>query len=254
MKSLLPGILLLAASCLGPARKEKETPPPPPSSRPSPASRPAPSPRVGSYQLYVRGDPAPLPCKVKAWREKSLVVEVEKKLFSLVARGESPGAEFPDALLPRGRRVVWRCRVLADSRGILTLALPQEEVRGVLAGRAAPPSGKRTEETGGFRGILLWGTRPLAGARVRAVQLTGRSLIPGILEAPPRLDRAVETRTDEKGRFSFQGLPPGNYKLWIQPRGRKDWIRKIRMVPDVRVLKGRITEMKPFRIRRILGG
>ena len=93
----------------------------------------------------------------------------------------------------------------------------------------------------------------MTGARVRAVQLTGRSLLPGILEAPPKLDRAVETRTDGDGRFLFEGLPPGNYKIWIQPRGRKDWIRRIRLVPDVKVIEGKTVEMKPFRVRSVLG-
>ena len=190
---------------------------------------------------------------MKRWEGKELVVEIEKKLFSLIARGESPGAEYPDALLPKGRRLVVRCRVLGATGGILTLALPQEEVRGVLAGKvpSSPTAGK--PGTGGFRGIVFWGKRPLTGARVRAVQLTGRSLLPGILEAPPKLDRAVETRTDGDGRFLFEGLPPGNYKIWIQPRGRKDWIRRIRLVPDVKVIEGKTVEMKPFRVRSVLG-
>ncbi len=262
MKALLPWIMLLAAACRAPSRREAFPPPPArpvsPSKPPaSPASRPAPpaASQRGVFYLSIQGDPSPLPCKVKEWKGDSLVVEMKRSLFSLAARGESPGKPFPDALLPKGGRVIWRCRILKESGGVLTLAFPQSQVAGVTRGKAPIASRKKKEPgTGGFWGIVLWGRHPLEGARVRAVQLTGRSLLPGILEAPPKLDHAVETRTDREGRFTFRGLPPGNYKIWIQPRGRKDWIRRIRMVPDVRVLEGKMVRMKPFRVRVVLGG
>ncbi|HHI69213.1 MAG TPA: hypothetical protein ENJ97_07835, partial [Planctomycetes bacterium] len=146
MKAFLPWIFLLAASCRGLSGREALPPSPPgpaplPAPSAPPASRPAPSaaPRKGPFFLAIQGDPDPLPCRVKGWKKESLVVEMERKLFSLVTRGESPGEAFPDVLLPRGGRVVWRCRVLEDSGGILTLAIPQAQVLGVTRKKTSPP-------------------------------------------------------------------------------------------------------------------
>ncbi len=262
MKHAALAALLLLGSCAGASRRGSIPPSPGPPSPggPSsigparPSSRPAPSHTRFPYFLHLQGGGPPVPCRVKSWEEGRVVLEIPKNRFSLAARGESPGKTFPDVLLPKGGDRVLRCRILEEGGDHWTLVLPQGEIRGLLEGKGPLLPREGGEAAGGFEGLILWGNRPLAGARVRAVQITGRSLLPGILDAPPKLDRAVETRTDEKGRFLFQGLPPGNYKLWIQPPGRKEWIRRIRMIPDVRVLEGKTVKMKPFRVRRVIGG
>ena len=97
--------------------------------------------------------------------------------------------------------------------------------------------------------------RRAASARVRAVRLTGKTLIPGILEAPPILGAAVETRTGADGSFHFPSLAPGGYKLWVQPQGDdQGWIRRLKMEPDVRIPPGEVVVMKPFRIKVLLDG
>ena len=112
---------------------------------------------------------------------------------------------------------------------------------------------KVKNKNGGFKGRVLVKGKPLANARIKAVRITRKVLIPGVIEGSPAMDKSFEARSDKNGYFEFNNIPPGGYKLWVQPKGMKAWIRRIKMVPDVIIDSGEVKTIKDFNIKAIAG-
>ena len=47
-----------------------------------------------------------------------------------------------------------------------------------------------------------------------------------------------ETITDENGRYLFEKVNPGGYKIYWKPPRESSWIRSIKMEPDIFVEAG----------------
>lgn len=105
------------------------------------------------------------------------------------------------------------------------------------------------EEMGGVEGVILWQGKPLANASVRieCVRYTGFS--PGFVkkmfsgDKKDSLDQGISitTQTDSQGRYTFERVPPGSYRLYWMPDRTTGWVRRLRENPDLEVISGKRT-------------
>lgn len=264
-RSSIATVLLLAlAGCAGPPAA---APPPEPAPRPDaradpglsgvpapgPEATPVPAPEPPRDSLLVAGAEERLPCRVLRLEAGTIEIALDRAHLTLLARGESPGAAFPDAVLARELRVVLRCRILEEEPDRVVVAFPWDQVERLERGPREAGAAGRGERAGSLAGVVLARGKPLAGARLRVVRLSGRTLIPGVLEAPPAMEGALESVTGEDGRFLLEAVPPGSYKVWVKPRGEEAWLRRATMIPDVYVPAGERAELSGFDIR-VVGG
>ncbi len=84
------------------------------------------------------------------------------------------------------------------------------------------------ENYGRVVGRMLFKGKPLQGCEVKIQMLEKWGLF-GKQEEGLRL----ETVTDEDGRYIFEKVLPGGYKLYWKPPRESDWIRSINMEPDI---------------------
>ena len=58
--------------------------------------------------------------------------------------------------------------------------------------------------------------------------------------------------TDRDGRYRFESIPVGEYKLkWLLP-GDTGWIRRLKLEPDATIQQGRTAPLKPVEMNRSL--
>ncbi|MGE5254369.1 MAG: carboxypeptidase-like regulatory domain-containing protein [Planctomycetaceae bacterium] len=105
------------------------------------------------------------------------------------------------------------------------------------------------EEMGGVEGVILWQGKPLANAKVRIelVRYTGfspgfvKKVFPGDGKESSDRGISIETQTDSQGRYTFEGVPPGSYRLYWMPDTKTGWVRRLRENPDLEVISGKRT-------------
>ncbi len=111
------------------------------------------------------------------------------------------------------------------------------------------------EEMGQVEGIILWKKKPLVNRSVKTVleKYTGfsvaslRKMFSGDMEKSS--DQIIfETKTDSRGRYIFEKVPPGLYSLYWIPDNETGWVHRIREKPDFEVIAGKLT------IQNIPGG
>ena len=89
------------------------------------------------------------------------------------------------------------------------------------------------ENCGKVAGRMLFKGKPLPGCKVK-IQLLERWGMFG----SPKTGLRFETITDEDGRYLFDKVHPGGYKIYWKPPGESSWIRSIKMEPDIFVEAG----------------
>ncbi len=89
------------------------------------------------------------------------------------------------------------------------------------------------ENFGDVKGRMLFKGKPLSRCQVKIVMLEKW----GIFRTPKEGLR-FETTTGENGRYHFEKVPPGGYKLYWKPPAESSWIRRMRMEPDIYVEVG----------------
>jgi len=105
------------------------------------------------------------------------------------------------------------------------------------------------EPFGSAEGSVFRGDEPLGGCRIRAVLLRAAAGS-GRYEA----GSVVEVSTDAAGRFRFERLPIGTYKLkWWIP-GDTHWIRTLSPDPDFAVREGQNAAIRPIEATRSILG
>ncbi len=116
--------------------------------------------------------------------------------------------------------------------------------------RRLPPVAEG-EPFGHAQGRVLIGGQPLAGCRVRAVLL---GTPPGAAGNSSWVGGMVEADTDADGRFRFERLPVGIYRLkWWIP-GSTHWVRALSPDPDFAVRVGETASIRPIETKRpVLG-
>jgi hypothetical protein len=97
------------------------------------------------------------------------------------------------------------------------------------------------ENYGRLTGRMLFKGKPLPGCQVKIVMLQKW----GIFGAPKK-GLQLEVITDENGRYLFDKVSPGGYKMYWKRPGESSWIRSIKMEPDIFVEAG---ELYHFRDR-----
>ncbi|MCF6284535.1 MAG: carboxypeptidase-like regulatory domain-containing protein [Candidatus Hydrogenedentes bacterium] len=101
---------------------------------------------------------------------------------------------------------------------------------------------------GHAEGQMLRRGRGLVGCKVKLVQLSGRSTrFQGYSEGEEFL-----TTTDAQGKYRFEGIPIGNYKIKWELPGDQGWIKRLRNAADVTVESGRVSVLKPIETARTL--
>lgn len=95
--------------------------------------------------------------------------------------------------------------------------------------------------SGDAEGFILRNGAGLSGCEVKLVTLSGTSSrFRGYTEGAEYF-----TVTDVTGKYRFQQIPVGTYKLKWQLPGDTGWIRRLWDRPDVRVRAGQLNTLKP---------
>ncbi len=111
------------------------------------------------------------------------------------------------------------------------------------------------EEMGQVEGTILWKKKPLVNGSVKTVleKYTGfsmaslKKMFSGDTEKSS--DQIIfETKTDSRGRYIFEEVPPGVYRLYWMPDNETGWVHRMREKPDFEVIAGELT------IQNIPGG
>lgn len=111
----------------------------------------------------------------------------------------------------------------------------------------------QSHPVGKAAGYILRGGKGLEGCKVKLVRmLTGQSAI----ETFSAVREGVQfvTMTDAEGRYAFDGIPVGSYKLKWQLPGDQAWIRRLRDKPDVVISEGQTIIVKSVETNRRLAG
>lgn len=97
------------------------------------------------------------------------------------------------------------------------------------------------ENTGKVVGTILRKGEPYPKCKVQIVALMQKRVF---LTKVTKRGSQLETETDENGKYYFENVPEGEYKLFWKPHYETSWIRRLDMKPDVTVTKGKTTYPK----------
>lgn len=96
-----------------------------------------------------------------------------------------------------------------------------------------------SQTTGRVEGRIAHGGNPLPGCKVKIVLMVKRGSVFFKNFAAQSDAPEFETETDRDGKYVFQDIPEGDYKLFWRPPGEDSWIRRMKMEPDVLVQTGK---------------
>lgn len=96
-----------------------------------------------------------------------------------------------------------------------------------------------SQTTGRVEGRISHGGNPLPGCKVKIVLMVKRGGMLFKNFAPQSDAPEFDTETDRDGKYVFQEIPEGDYKLFWRPPGADSWIRRMKMEPDVLVQAGK---------------
>ncbi|MFV1975627.1 MAG: carboxypeptidase-like regulatory domain-containing protein [Candidatus Scalindua sp.] len=89
------------------------------------------------------------------------------------------------------------------------------------------------ENYGRVTGRMFYKGKPLPGCQVKITMLEKWGIF-----GKPKEGLRFETITDENGRYLFEKVNPGGYKIYWKPPHESSWIRSIKMEPDLFVDAG----------------
>jgi len=90
-----------------------------------------------------------------------------------------------------------------------------------------------SENYGTVTGRMFYKGKPLPGCQVKITMLEKWGIL-----GKPKEGLWFETITDENGRYLFEKVNPGGYKIYWKPPRESSWIRSIKMEPDMFVEAG----------------
>lgn len=108
-----------------------------------------------------------------------------------------------------------------------------------------------TDSIGIVEGYILRRGKGLPNCRVKLVRMVETETIMKLLNVFREGTEFIAV-TDENGKYSFESVPVGNYKLKWQLPEDSGWIRRLRNEPDVTVEAGETHQLKEIETRRRL--
>jgi hypothetical protein len=104
---------------------------------------------------------------------------------------------------------------------------------------------------GSVEGLILRDGEGLQGCQVKLVRVLKSQ---SVIEMFNTIKEGAEfaTVTDESGKYHFDRLPVGAYKLKWQLPNDKGWIRRLRDKPDAVITEGQTTVLKSVETKRRL--
>lgn len=195
---------------------------------------------------------------VRDVREGTILVEIPMERIERVAHGAGETGSGRDLIYIEGREEPLRGAVLEQSREALLVELGEvwapdsqrrlEDSHTADLDRLKEEVQRELLEVGSLEGRILEKGAPLEGCRVKAVRLSPASVLGLLSTWQP--GRESVTVTGEDGRYRFEELPAGAYKIFWWPPWEDGWIRRIPWEPDVRVQRGRTATATPVESRR----
>lgn len=189
-------------------------------------------------------------CKIVDMGESTMVLEIPReeiasvRVFFQKEQGggrphkvdESPSGSSDSATMP--------------STGPASLEELKEELKREL--KEEITTEKKAEEkvaiaqsTGRVEGKITRGGNPLPGCKVKIVLMAKKGGFAFFKSYSTQEDAPeFETETDREGRYVFQEIPAGDYKLYWRPPWENSWIRRMKMEPDVFVQAGKTCNPK----------
>ncbi len=104
---------------------------------------------------------------------------------------------------------------------------------------------------GSAEGLILRGGEGLQGCQVKLIRIIKRQSISEMLNVVKE-GAEFGTVTDDDGKYHFDRLPVGAYKLKWQLPNDKGWIRRLRDKPDAIITEGQTTVLKSVETKRKL--
>lgn len=106
------------------------------------------------------------------------------------------------------------------------------------------------QNTGKVTGRILARGEPFPGCKVQIIALSQAKFL---FMKSVKKGQKLDTVTDEEGRYYFENVPPGDYKLYWKPSYETSWVRRLAMKPDVIVSAGKTTVANDLEIsKRVL--
>lgn len=180
-------------------------------------------------------------------KEDSFIIKVPKEEIEVIKRKRPT-----EVKLWREKRILWE-----DSADYLTIYLPKEKIvlpedytgqeydsakalkkeLGSAAAEGRPEIAAFWKGTGRILGLVLKNGRPLAGVKLKIVNVSPGDTLSRIFgpdEKRPE-DFVLEAVTDEAGRYEFSSVPLGEYDIyWAFPQ-TESWYRRLSEKPDITV-------------------
>ncbi len=175
---------------------------------------------LGDGVIYLKGGSSGMPCKVLEVTDDYVLVKIPR---SEVIRIDPGGGARREDEQPTG-------------------GAPPGPASSAAAGVGKQIRAEAREGTGSAVGQMLWDGKLLANCRLKIALLEA----PRLFGASRLIRIETEAVTDDAGRFRFDGLPPGRYKLFWAAPAATHWVRRLRIEPDFEVVAGQETVIEPL--------
>lgn len=180
-------------------------------------------------------------------REDSFIIKVPKEEIESIQR------KRPTEIKAwREKRILWE-----DTADYITIYLPKEKIvlpenytgqeydsaqalkkeLGSTGAEGRPEIAAFWKGTGKVTGKAIKGGRPLAGVRLKLVNVSPADTLSRIFgpdEKRPQ-DFVLEAVTNEIGQYAFNSVPLGEYDIYWALSGTESWYRRLSEKPDITV-------------------
>lgn len=196
------------------------------------------------YLDKVSFGPVEIACKVMDMGESTMIVGIPREAIASV-RVSFQKEQGPKTASSSPPKADGSGQLKAEAAlGSTSLQELKEELKREL--REEMGAEKKQEEkviisqtTGRVEGRIARGGNPLPGCKVKIVLMVKRGSVFFKNFAAQADAPEFETETDRDGKYVFQDIPEGDYKLFWRPPGEDSWIRRMKMEPDVLVQAGK---------------
>ena len=225
---------------------------------------------IYSDKLFLKGEGSAIEVTIVESDLTYVTAKIQKEYISNMEVNRLSNINFPDwfELYKLGRAV--RCKITEISNKTIHAKIPMSEIAsfnitlhkpeiaqdeiqyvreydGADNNRFSEELKKKdreqnkvilSNEKGALTGSVLYKEKPLPKCEIKIYRLEpGR----GLFSRNFKLAEYFETMTDNDGRYSFEDLRPGAYKLYWKRNIGDEWKRRIELEPDATVEIGQKT-------------